>query len=188
MAARRFYVGAFTAMAAVVALSASAWACTAFTSLKTPATGVAESQIDVTGQSLISPGQPIRAVELRWNALNGPVLAQAQADDSGRITASVTVPAASPGVYYVVAVVDGRAVARSAFEVTPPPGVAATAPNPGGLRASDALANPSTGGSTGPQAGVILLAVGLVLLAGGLGSVVIRSGRRAPAGVDDLTR
>lgn len=178
----------FAASAAFLVVSSAAWACTAFTSLKGPASGPAESRIQMTGESLVRSSPANRAVELRWNSLTGPVLAEVQAEVNGSISTEVSVPAALPGVYYVVAIVEGRAVARSAFEVTAPPGSvqASNTPSPQpSLRGSDRPGTLSTHDSTsGLARGAAFLAIGMVVLVAGCGVAVGRSSRRAPSGVD----
>lgn len=186
MAKRRMYLGAFSAAAVAVTMFASAaWACTAFTSLRGVQSGLAQSRVEMTGESLVMPNERTRAVELRWNSLQGPLLAQAEADRSGNLSTTVTIPEAAPGTYFVVAIVQGRAVARSIFEVVAAPG---TEPTPAaesqlGLRSTDRPAVQADRGS-GLEAGIALLAVGLVLLVAGAGVATSRSGRRATSGVD----
>lgn len=186
MAKRRLYLGAFSAVAVALGMIGStAWACTAFTSLRGVQSGLANSRVEMTGESLVRPNERVRAVELRWNSLQGPILAQAEADHTGKLSTTVTIPEAAPGTYFVVAIVQGRAVARSIFEVVAAPG---TAPAPAaalelGLRATDRPALQTDRG-LGLEPGIALLAVGLVLLVAGAGVAAARSGRRAASGVD----
>ena len=96
-------------------------------------------------------------VTVRWNALDGPVLAQATVSPGTAATLDVTIPQAAPGVYYLV--LDTSAgVARSAFEVTDQAGSPATPASP--WATSQAAGDDAPLGSF--RAGVALLAVGLV--------------------------
>ncbi|MGI8425933.1 MAG: hypothetical protein ACR2FO_03380 [Actinomycetota bacterium] len=115
---------------AILAGSAAAWACTPqYTifplSLQAGAPG---SQVVVTGQA-----DAKRAVEVRWDSAEGPVLGSASAageDQEFRYSVPVTIPEASPGVHYLMVLAkrdpgvhpwevdaQGRWVARAAFNV-----------------------------------------------------------------------
>jgi len=140
---------------AVVGTSA-AWACTGqpLMHLATDSVGDAGSHARVevlANQAVAGP------VALRWNALDGPVLAQTVVAPGTGATLDVTIPPAAPGVYYLV-LETSAGVARSAFEVT---GHTAAAPaSPANPWAAHPAGHDAPLGSF--QAGIALLAVGLV--------------------------
>lgn len=90
-----------------LALASAAWACTprlGMEMLSTPA-GFPDTKVTVKG---ITPGTG--QVEIRWDGLRGPLLGTAEVRpiagdaNSSTFSATVTIPPASPGVHYVVAV------------------------------------------------------------------------------------
>lgn len=96
------------AMAAAAALlgGAAAFACTnlATLNLGTPS-AKAGTAVSVTGSSFATAKEgaaPI-PVAIRWNSVNGPVLATLVPDASGSITGSFTPPETTPGHYIVMA-------------------------------------------------------------------------------------
>ncbi|MGH9179113.1 MAG: hypothetical protein ACRD0N_11250, partial [Acidimicrobiales bacterium] len=167
--------GRFVVVAAVVVAlfgMSAAWACTGqpLMHLATDQVGEAGSQARVevlANQAVAGP------VTLRWNALDGPVLATADTAAGTPATLVATIPEAAPGVYYLV--LDTSAgVARTAFEVSGPAG----SPSPS---AGDWDARPAArdGGLSSFRAGVALLVVGLVALSAL--TLVSLGRRRAPA-------
>jgi hypothetical protein len=131
-AARRISAIVLVALAVPVASAALAWACSKQAGISTDRTsGAPGTQVSVRG-TLFVPGQP---VEIRWNEVNGPVLAttRASADNSAWITATITIPSASADTYALVAVgrdAQGRVAgtAPAPFTVTAPDTTAPTAP------------------------------------------------------------
>lgn len=107
--------------------------------------------------------------ELRWNALDGPLLGTGPGGD---FQAEVTIPQVAPGVYVVVALARGQdgaigAVAAAPVQVTGPPPIDA------GSRASAAGA-----ADDGPGLAIALGVAGLVVGAGS--TLAFRRRRRIP--------
>lgn len=129
------------------------------------------------GSTVVVQGRSVRSdapVDIRWNGVGGQRLATAT-PASGAFSVPVQIPAVSPGVYSLTAVTaDGR-VGRTAFEVTSVPGSAPAAPAPLWPSVAERSATTSPGGGVN-QAGVALLALGLVGLFAG--STVAVSRRR----------
>jgi hypothetical protein len=111
-------------------------------------------------------------VELRWNRLDGPLLATAKGPD---FQADVTIPADAAGLNTIVGFIRapdgsvGTAIQVAQFNVTGPGAVAAAPP----ARATSAVAH-SSGAWSG---GVVMAALGGVLLIG-LGAGVLVGGHR----------
>lgn len=183
---RRVVLLATTALG-VLALGATAWACTnlATLNLSSPA-GQAGDTLTVTGSAFRVPseGAPDPVV-LTWNGVDGPVLATVTPDSAGNISATFSVPQGEPGYYVLVASqtdADGidayGTPARAAFEILGPGGesvVQPVSPSPAGL-----AADPS---STGMIALTALLGVlGLGLFGAGFAAFVRQvRGRDVPA-------
>ena len=93
---------------AVVVLlwGATAYACTnlAALNLSTP-TGKVGDSLTVNGSSFqaAKSGAAPLPVVFRWNALEGPVMAQALPDAAGNVSATFSIPEGQPGYYVVVA-------------------------------------------------------------------------------------
>jgi hypothetical protein len=111
-------------------------------------------------------------VQIRWNALDGPVLAEVTPDKVGNISASVTIPQAPPDNYVIVAVLkDARGAdtsgtpSRAQFQIQGGAGTAT--PQPALAQAQPATTS-SGGGSSAPMVLLVGLgAVGLLLFAAG---------------------
>lgn len=194
MNGRRAWAAAGTAAVATMLGGSWAWACTAAPSIVSvdplgeaspdagSGFGLAGSTVRVQGLA-VSPGAP---VSIRWNATDGPVIGVAPATNNGKFAVAATVPAAAaPGIYYMVADLNGVAVARTAFEVTGP-GIAAPAQGGSLWAAAPSAPAPATGssasgGATSGVVGVGLLGGGLVLLFGGATAATLsrRRGRAA---------
>lgn len=166
----------------VLGMASVAWACTIQAKIVavTPGTGTERSTVTVRGEGL---GQSERGVpvELRWNALNGPVVGTAVADPSGKFSTEVTVPEAAPGVYSLLVVAEGAGLGRTAFEVTPSSAGSAQASSSSMANAWDrgpvGVASPEApGAGLGLTIGAGMLAVGLVALFSGF--TVANSRRR----------
>jgi len=167
-------VVALAGMAAAMSGTAGmAWACVRqpLIVLQPRASGAPGSQVTVNGS-----GFNTDRAELRWNALDGQLLASADGPD---FSTAVTIPAVPPGLYAMVAIMRspdgavGNAV-RASFEVAPPTGVPATGATPTGAPATGAQAaragpRRSTSaaalllaGAGGAAAALLLVALGTV--------------------------
>ncbi len=99
MRARKWIAGAAGVVAGVTVVAAGAWAC-----VSGPAVNLATSsarpgqEVQFTGTNFRQP-QP---VTVRWNALDGPVLAVAGAPQNQTISGSVTVPGDAKAGNYVL--------------------------------------------------------------------------------------
>ncbi len=138
---RRAAVMSGAAVAALVLGMASfAWACTNFARIDAinPPADAARSDVTVRG---VIAGNNV-PVELRWNALNGPVVGVANTDASGNFSVHGVIPDEPPGVYSILAVSNNTGVGRVAFEVTAPAGT------------QPAVSPVSVGGANGPARGL----------------------------------
>jgi len=178
--------GIVAMLAAMAVLSAAslALACTGQTRILsiTPQAGPPGTAVTLKGEAIV-PGTP---VEVRWNGLNGPGLANATAGPGGTFSAVVNVPEAAPGVYYLVVSAGETAVARNAFEVTAsasvPGGPVSTAnvpgrsvssglwnglsANRGAVDAGTVAGTPSRTQSPGALIGIALAGAGAVAMSG----------------------
>lgn len=172
----------------------TAFACTNLATLNlSTAQGEAGSTVDVTGSAFRTEARGGLDVEIRWDGVDGPVLATAQPDATGNIATSVRIPAdAQPGYHVLVGTQmteseDGElspaygTPARSSFLIgtSSPPEAVAPATGPASGIAADA-----------PGTGLIALAallalLGIGLFGSGLGLFVRETRKRAvtaPAG------
>lgn len=170
-------VSVVVGIGALFLVGANAWACTEFTSLQAPKSGTPLAEVDVKGTGRVAPRDADKQVEIRWNDVSGPIVAKGTA---GEISSGVkaTIPDVEPGIYFLLAVVDGKGIARTSIEVTSATG------QPGPLvdrRPAIALATPSSSSNgASPQfLGFALLAGGLVVLLGGVVVGLTRPRRRA---------
>ena len=139
--------------AALAGLAVTAFACTNLaTMILSSGRGHPGNTITLTGASFIYPrpgsSQPPTPVVIHWQNENGPVLATVTPDRYGSISASFTVPEATPGIYVIVAsqltprvpagappdsppqlFPEAGTPARSSFEILPP-GVNASVVHP----------------------------------------------------------
>jgi hypothetical protein len=102
---RRVLLAATGAMGLVLAAAMGAMACTNLATLNL-GTSYAQpgSTVEVTGSSFAEVGDGTQAVELRWNATEGTLLAEVEPDSAGTLSTEITVPEdAEPGHYVVVA-------------------------------------------------------------------------------------
>ncbi len=150
-----------------LALASAAWACTDFTKIDSvtpvanPSAATAMAAVKGSGASAGS------TVEVRWNSLNGPVIARTQADASGAFSADAAVPHVPAGMYTVVAT-DGKTDAgRASYEVAATTvGATPNAVNADFIppaKTSAGFAQPSN--TLLPSTGVIGLAAGLLAAA-----------------------
>jgi hypothetical protein len=162
------------AAAASLVVGAAAFACTNLATLNLSSTaGKAGDTVTVTGSSFaVGRGDsPTLPVQLRWNGVDGMVLAETTPDRAGNISATFTVPEGAPGYYVLVATQrDARGVdtygtpARASYQILGPNGQSVVAPP----AAATAAAVPGEPGSTG----IIALTVGL----GALGLALFAAG------------
>ena len=179
----------FAAVAAAsVFVGATAFACTNLATLNLSSTaGKAGDVVTVTGSSFSAPrgDAPALPVQLKWNGVDGAVLAEAVPDRAGNISATFTVPEAQPGYYVLVGVQkDARGVdtygtpARISYQILGANGQSVVAPP----SAAAAATLPSEPSSTGIIALTVALGVlGLGLFGAGFVAFV-RQTRAAGAG------
>lgn len=165
MRGRRLAVLTTAAAAAVLLIASAGWACTNFVRIESVTPGVIQpaSSASVRGVDAVARS----TVELRWNRIDGPVLAVTQADGAGTFVAQIAVPNVTPGIYVLTATSEGH-VARAAVHV----GVADIAAQAGATTAD------RTRGRHGGGSALTILAAGLLLLASG---AVVLAARRRPA-------
>jgi hypothetical protein len=189
---RASLVVALGASAGVV-LGAAAFACTNLATLNLSSTaGKAGDVVTVTGSSFSAAraDAPAIPVQLRWNGVDGKVLAEATPDKAGNISATFTVPEGAPGYYVLVATQkDAKGVdaygtpARASYQILGPNGQSVVTPPASGIAASV----PSAPSSAGIIALTVALGVlGLALFGAGLVAFlrqVKASGAAAPAPV-----
>lgn len=158
------WVAASGPLVVAVVSSSIAWACVPqpLITLSPMASGTAGTEVTANGYSVNG------RAELRWNALDGPLLATAQGPV---FSAPVKIPPAAPGLYTVLVLERGASGAiagtgRAAFEVTsdiPPP------PSP--VQPSTTIAAPRSS-STSVPAGAAALGGAALLTLGALGGTV----------------
>ena len=176
------------AAAASLIVGAAAFACTNLATLNLSSTaGKAGDIVTVTGSSFaVGRGDaPTLPVQLRWNGVNGTVLAETVPDRAGNISATFTVPEGAPGYYVLVATQkDARGVdtygtpARASYQILGANGQSVVTPP----AAASAAAVPSEPSSTGIIALTVALGlVGLGLFAAGF-IAFVRQTRATAAG------
>lgn len=118
MSVRRSAGAVGVGMSIALALTGGwAWACT-----PQPQVVATSAESGQPGRAVMIRGEavaPAGAVELRWNAVQGPVIGSAVADASGRFSSEVRIPEAAAGVHTILVVAGGNGVGRTPFEVTP---------------------------------------------------------------------
>lgn len=183
MGVRRAATGLAVGVAAVLCVAGIAWACTPQPRILglTHQFGHSQSTFTVRGDAVAPAG----VVEMRWNAVHGPVVGTGVADENGDFAADVRVPDVAPGVYSLLAVADGTSLARVAFEVVPKTAPSADAaptsvtPPWGSVTSAPLHSSPASSNTVSVGAG--LLAVGLVALFSGFTVATVRR-RKALAG------
>ncbi|HJT78722.1 MAG TPA: hypothetical protein VJ739_16075, partial [Gemmataceae bacterium] len=167
MTVRRWAIAATGVAGAVLVAAAAAWACVSGPAINLSTVNAKPGQeISVTGTNFSSSNRD--PVQVRWNALDGPVIADLGAPSSGSLNGKFTVPAdAKPGNYVVIFLqgsADGKLSTipiRSLVTVTPDTGAnpvlgaplaTPQAERPSGLVTSDN----SIGGGT-----LVLVALGV---------------------------
>jgi hypothetical protein len=97
---RRFAAGALAGTAALVMAGSAAWACVSgpVVNLSTISAKAGE-EVTVTGTGF----RQAHPVQVRWNALNGPIVAEMARPENQTINATFTVPPGTvPGSYVVI--------------------------------------------------------------------------------------
>lgn len=97
MADKRIQLALLLSAAIAVGVTLPAWACVPqpLVTIEPAASGPAGSEVTVEGVALNG------RVEVRWNAIDGPLLATGSGPE---ISAAVAIPSVSPGLYSVVVV------------------------------------------------------------------------------------
>lgn len=159
MADKRIHLALLLSAAIAVGVALPAWACVPqpLVTIEPAASGPAGSEVTVEGVALNG------RVEVRWNAIDGPLLATGSGPE---ISAAVAIPSVSPGLYSVVVVErePGGGLGssgRAAFLVTGDGG-------PGGGVAEEEAAGPGDSGDAVPDQRSASVPVG-GLVAGGAG-------------------
>lgn len=180
----------FLAATAAVVMTAgvAAFACTNLATVGTSApSGEAGTAVTVSGSSFAAAqdGAAASPVLIRWNKLDGPVLAEIPPDATGSISGTFTLPEADPGHYVLVATqVDEEGEpqfgtpARVAMEILGPSGESVAPP------AAQAAASSSSSGRDSSASTVAVLGLGVLavgLFAAGCASF-LQERRRLAAG------
>ncbi len=192
---KRYAVLGFALAAIALAIAGQAWACTGQPQVfsVTPLSAVSGAQVTMHGEAALA-----QTLELRWNGVAGPKLAQVTTDQVGNFTLAFTVPDVAPGIYSLVVVaagddalaqearLAGAGVGRAAFEVQ---GASGSTGRPAvetvGSFASDAqsvsLHQPDRiNSSTGLAVAMGLLGFGAVALFTGFAVATVRRRSLAP--------
>lgn len=186
MSVRRIGFSSVLAGAILVVSGAAAFACTNLATLNlSNATGKAGDTITVTGSSFRMPAGVETGVQIRWNGVDGPVLAETRPDRVGNIATSVVIPQVAPDNYVLVAVLrDAKGAetsgtpARAAFQVVGGAGRAV----PAAIGAqTPAAAGTSGSSSSAPIALLFVLGVAGFGLFGAGFVAVARQARRQTA-------
>lgn len=99
MRVRRWAIGGLSAAGAVLLAGAAAWACVSGPAINLSTVNAKPGdQVTVTGTNF-SKSDP---VTVRWNALDGPVLATFAPPNSGNVSGVITVPADAKAGNYVL--------------------------------------------------------------------------------------
>jgi len=185
---RRWAIGGVATAAAGVLMSAAAWACVSgpVVNLST-INAKAGQEVGITGTGF----QAANAAQIRWNALDGPVLANVAAPiTGGRMEANFTVPEGTkPGSYVVVVTqtkADGglslspiRAVMSVTGDAGTNPVLGAPAASTDSAVRADGLARSDDSISTGTLALVALGVGGVGMFLAGMAALF--AGRRSSA-------
>lgn len=155
-------------------VAAGAWACTNLASLNIArATVLPGETVTITGSSFKALEEGVTPVAIRWNALDGEILAEVEPDSSGAISASVAVPSDVPVGQYVLVATQmsgepGHGLEAGAEDLAPIFGTPARAPLMVGDTVEAAPAEPSAqpvaATPAAPSSGSLLLVSGLLAL------------------------
>ena len=178
MARRKTVSILFTTLAAGMAVSAVAWACTpsAYLFPVAPASGQAGSQVTLRGGQF-GDGP----VEIRFDSERGKILGTALGPD---FSITVQIPDSSPGVHYLVAIARDPAnpaniLARraEALELKAPVGTRPQTTSPWDTAAIDSAQQTN---NTGRSAGIAAATVGMAFVVAS-GAVILGRRKRARA-------
>ncbi|MGH9226908.1 MAG: hypothetical protein ACRD2W_24695 [Acidimicrobiales bacterium] len=177
MQVRRIALGAFTAVAVAMTAGAVAFACVPSARLGlSTATGRPGDSLIVSGANFSVPVNATNPVQLRWNGLEGPLLAEVRPDPSGNFSLPVTVPDSAPGAYTVNALwmdeqgdTNNGMLTRAVFEILVPGTTATTAPF-AAVEPEAVVPTPTPATSSSLPMGLVvgLGVLGLALFGGGL--------------------
>lgn len=184
---RRLAVGAGTGLAgAVLGVSSLAFACTSQIPFSVrPLAAPPNAAITVSGPSSSAP------VDLRWDGVDGPVIAHSESASS-TFALGARIPNAAPGMHTIVAVTrnaDGTVTSRgqSPFEVTGAGAATVAAGWQSGPNSAAAARQVVTSGGSGSSQlamGMGLLGAGSAALVGGFGVLAVRRRRALSAAVN----
>ena len=183
---RRWAIGGMSAVGAVVVAGAAAWACVSGPAVNLSTINAKPGQEVTINGTNFSKADP---VTVRWNSLDGPVLATLDKPASGIVTGKFTVPADAKAGNYVVILSqsssDGKLSqlpVRALLTVTPENGAA---PVVGKSIVSQDAARPVGLVSTNNDiSGASLALIGLGVAGVGMffaGMAALFAGRRSPA-------
>lgn len=192
---RRVILTMTSAVALLLVGAMGAFACTNLATLNlSTSQASAGSTVDVTGSSFSEVADDVQPVQIRWNATDGPVLAEAEPDATGTFATEITVPSdAQAGQHVLVATQmsgePGHGLEAGEADLAPifgtPARASLTVGSPGETAAIDSGAPTGVTGDTG--SGLVALSALLALAALGLfaGSVAVftrevRDRRRQP--------
>lgn len=100
---KRMLLTATGALALLLLGAMGAWACTNLATLNLGNSQVpAGASVDVTGSSFSEVGDEVQPVEIRWNATDGPLLAEVEPDSDGTFSTTVEVPEDAEAGHYVL--------------------------------------------------------------------------------------
>ena len=172
-------------LTATVAAASFAWACSAQSTITLfPNAGptLSRSVATITTSEPASDAVPI---QVRWGSPDGQELATVRAGQN--FSVEFQVPDGAQGVYYVVAVAEGKVIARDAFEVKGSAGAGSSAVAAdlwSGLESSSSMGEAAVGQEAGnsraPAGGLALMAVGAAV-AGSSMVVAVKRRRSATA-------
>ena len=155
-------------VAAVVVTGVAAFACTNLATLNLSSARANPGEtITATGSSFAvgEEGATAPPVLVRWNGVDGEVLAQVTPDPAGNISATFTVPQADPSQYVIVATqrdAEGKdefgTPARASFDIL----------GPNNQPVQPVTETPASTGSDSSSAGAIALMAGLGFVGLGL--------------------
>lgn len=180
MSIRKALLAVAAVFGVTLALASFAWACTDFTEITsiTPSADPAAATAAVKGS-----GAPAGSVvELRWNALNGPVIGRATADATGAFATDAAIPDVPAGIYTVVASDGHSPIAGVPYEVgnlfAAQTG-SATGPGGSGELAFRAKSSPGLGApSSSPWSPALVTVLGAALLSFGAAVTAVTVKRR----------
>jgi FtsP/CotA-like multicopper oxidase with cupredoxin domain len=186
MRVRRWAIGGLSAAGAVLVASAAAWACVSGPSINLSTINAKPGQeVTLTGTNWTKPDP----VQVRWNSLDGPIVATLDKPTSGAIQGTFNVPADAKAGNYVLIVsqtsADGKLSqmpVRALLTVTPDGGAT---PVVGGAVAAQQTGRP-TGLVTNDSSisGASLALIGLGVAGVGMfvaGMAALFAGRRGRA-------